>query len=238
MMNAAISPVKPPIPVIFCSMASGSSFFDRDPALPFKYIGGDPSLDLANTVDLTDAGPVDERLVTYDGLTRWAQGAGVLSAEDGARLRARAASRPEEASAALASALRLRAVLQRLFAEVAAGALSDASLDEFNAAHTAALSRLVLRRREEGAEGLAWGWRGWGEALDCLLWPVIWSAARLLASDERARIHVCAGPRCSWAYVDRSRNGLRRWCQTDVCGAQAKARRHHARKRAARIQRG
>jgi predicted RNA-binding Zn ribbon-like protein len=34
-------------------------------------------------------------------------------------------------------------------------------------------------------------------------------------------------------YVDRSRNGLRRWCQTEVCGARAKARRYYARKRGA-----
>jgi predicted RNA-binding Zn ribbon-like protein len=216
-------------------MAQPVRFFDLDPALPFKYIGGDPSIDLVNTVDWTDTGLVDERLVSYDGLTRWAEGAGVLSAAEADVLRERAARRDVEAAAALVEAHQLRLVLQRVFTGVARGSVPEDALAELNARLAAALAHLRVEppRTVDGVGALAWGWRGWGEALDGVLWPVTWAAARLLVSDDRVRVRVCDGPRCGWAYVDRSRNGLRRWCQTGVCGARAKARRHYARKRGA-----
>lgn len=209
--------------------------YDLDPGLPFKYIGGDLSLDFVNTVDWTDDGLVDERLATYRGLTRWAEGAGVILAADAVRLRRRAAAHPALAAAAFDSAVRLRGVLQPVFALSATVHLTDAPLQEFNAALSTALGHLLVAPDAGDAPGLRWSWRGWGVALDCVLWPVVWSAARLLTSDERAQVRVCAGLRCGWIFVDRSRNGLRRWCQTGVCGAQAKARRHHARRRAGQI---
>src|SRR5215210_6856368 len=75
---------------------------------PFKYVGGDPSLDLVNTVDWTDAGLVHERLPDYGALTRWAEGAGVVTPAVAQRLRRQAAERPREAAAALDAARQLR----------------------------------------------------------------------------------------------------------------------------------
>jgi len=202
-------------------------------SLPFKYVAGDAALDLVNTVDWTDAGLVDERLGSYEGLTRWAEGAGVLPAVTAAALRARAASRPDEARGALARAVALRGLLERLFAGVAAGHdVAPDALAELDAAFRDALGRLRLAAAADDPARVTWAWEGWGEALDCPLWPVVWAAARLLASDDRTRVRRCGAPRCGWMYVDRSRNGLRRWCQTDVCGAREKARRYHARKQA------
>ena len=62
--------------------------------LPFKYVGGDASIDLVNTVDWTARGLIDERLTSYDRLTRWAEGAGVVTSKEGARLRSVAAVHP------------------------------------------------------------------------------------------------------------------------------------------------
>jgi hypothetical protein len=45
---------------------------------PFRYVAGDPSLDLVNTVDWTDRGPEHDRLTDYQRLVSWAEGAGVL----------------------------------------------------------------------------------------------------------------------------------------------------------------
>jgi predicted RNA-binding Zn ribbon-like protein len=53
---------------------------------------------------------------------------------------------------------------------------------------------------------------------------VLRAAGDLLASDEAARIRECGGEDCGWMYVDRSRNGLRRWCQMEVCGTKEKSR--------------
>lgn len=70
-----------------------------------------------------------------------------------------------------------------------------------------------------------------GDALERVLWPVVWSAAQLLTSSEVSLVRECAGPACGWMYVDRSRNHMRRWCSMDGCGTRAKARRYYQRKK-------
>ena len=192
--------------------------------LPFKYVGGDASLDLVNTIDWTRQGPIEERLTDYARLTRWAEGAGILSKAGAERLRRAAAAKPREARAAHEAALRLRSVLQRLYESVAAGKRSDSAWEDFNELLGEALSRLRMSPLRRGEAAAQWEWHG-VESLESLLWPVAWSAANLLTSGEAARIRVCAAPDCGWMYVDRSRNGLRRWCQMGTCGTLEKSRR-------------
>jgi len=199
--------------------------------IPLAYVGGDPSLDLVNTIDWLSEGTENERLTSYARLTRWAEGAGVLSGRQGRRLRELAVAQSEDAADALAHARSLRMLLKRLFHGVHHGAVSDAAWREFNARLGQALSQLtVSAAADEGGQSAAavWHWRGADERLDWLLWPVVWSAARLLTSDEARRISVCDGPDCGWVFVDRSRNHLRRWCQMETCGTAAKTRRRRA----------
>lgn len=192
--------------------------------LPFKYVGGDPSLDLVNTVDWTARGPINERLADYARLTRWAEGAGVVTKADAERLRRAGAARPKEAQAAYETALRLRSVLQRLYGSLAAGKRTDPSWEELNELLGEALARLGVSPPRKGQVSAEWEWHG-VESLESLLWPVAWSAANLLTSDEAGQIRVCASLDCGWMYVDRSRNGLRRWCQMQTCGTLEKSRR-------------
>ena len=100
--------------------------------------------------------------------------------------------------------------------------------DEFNDFLTGALRRLGLAH---SGGRVVWRWRGMREELDSVLWPVVWSAAELLRSDEVSRLRTCAGADCGWMYVDRSRNGLRRWCEMETCGTREKSRRRSARRR-------
>ena len=194
--------------------------------LPFKYVGGDPSLDLVNTVDWTERGPENERLTDYARLTRWAEGAGLVSKAEGERLRRAGVAHPREALAAYDAAIQLRSVLQRLY-----GKRSD--WREFNELLGRALRQLRVSPPRKGQLAAEWEWHDI-ESLESLLWPVTWSAAILLTSEEAGRIRVCAGPDCGWMYVDRSRNGLRRWCQMETCGTLEKSRRRSRRIPAAR----
>jgi predicted RNA-binding Zn ribbon-like protein len=190
------------------------------------YVGGDPALDLVNTVDWTSRGLEEERLPTYDQVTRWAEGAGVLSAAAGRRLRRAAAERPGKAPAALAEVHRAREVLRDLFGAVARGEPAGAALPRFNRLLAEALEHLELGPDDGDATRLyAWHWRGAESDPRAVLWPVVWSAAELLRSDEAGNVRICDGDDCGWMYVDRSRNGLRRWCQMRTCGTREKTRR-------------
>jgi predicted RNA-binding Zn ribbon-like protein len=203
--------------------------------IPFQYISGDPALDLVNTVDWTSRGPEQEQLTDFDRLTRWAEGAGVLSPRTGGALRSRASAKPREAEAAHRSALKARQVLERVFSAIASGAPEDEALEEFNQLLGPALEHMRVvpaapgRRRNRP---LRLGWADMESRLDSVISPVLWSAASLIASDEAAQIRICGGPDCGWMYVDRSRNGLRRWCQMATCGTREKSRRRYDRIRA------
>jgi predicted RNA-binding Zn ribbon-like protein len=202
------------------------------PEKPLKFVGGDPSVDFVNTVDWTSRGLDHDRIPDYARLTRWAEEAGVISPVVGERLRRRASSRPREAAAAYDAAAWLRWVLQRLFTAVAAGEPPGAALEEFDELLAEALRHLRLDHAAVGRRRrIGWAWRGMGDELESPLWPVVRAAAELLASDEAARIRVCDAPECGWLYVDRSRNGLRRWCQMETCGTRAKNERRYRRAR-------
>ena len=96
-----------------------------------------------------------------------------------------------------------------------------------------ALARVLPHRRvvQRGAS-FELGWDEEGEPLDRPLWPVVVSAAELLADCDRPPVRVCcagAEGRCTWLFVDESRNRTRRWCSMKDCGNRAKARRHYER---------
>lgn len=196
------------------------------PDAPFRYVGGDPSLDFVNTATWTDRGVLRERLTDYARLVEWAEGAAVIDAAAAARLLQRARRRPADAESALDGARRARRVLQRLFVAHVEGARPAAVLADFDALLADAHVHLALAW-PDGAAGdpLRWRWRGADAEPGSILWPVARAAATLLTSDEASRIRLCGGDDCGWLFVDRSRNGLRRWCEMEECGTREKSRR-------------
>jgi predicted RNA-binding Zn ribbon-like protein len=57
---------------------------------------------------------------------------------------------------------------------------------------------------------------------------VLHSALELAFSQSRARVKVCGN--CGWLFLDRTRNGSKRWCMPDVCGSRTRSRRYYRRK--------
>jgi predicted RNA-binding Zn ribbon-like protein len=91
----------------------------------------------------------------------------------------------------------------------------------------------AARIRPVGA-GFAWDWPAARPAApEGLLWPIARSAAELLTGAQLARVKFCPGHGCGWLFVDRTRNGRRRWCEMEVCGSRAKMQRYHQRRRSA-----
>jgi predicted RNA-binding Zn ribbon-like protein len=55
--------------------------------------------------------------------------------------------------------------------------------------------------------------------------------ALALAREAPGRVRACAAPDCGALYLDTSRNGSRRWCSMERCGARAKASAYYRRHR-------
>ena len=164
----------------------------------FEYVGGDPALDLINTVDWTSRGPEHERLESYEQLTRWAEGAGVIDAAIGRRLRRLGEAHPRAAAAALAFAIQARGTLHELFGAIARGDQAEPGLAQFNRLLHEALRGLEIAP-VTGTEGsYTWHWRGEESDPRALVWRVLWSAASLLRSNETGNVRVWDGDDCGW----------------------------------------
>jgi predicted RNA-binding Zn ribbon-like protein len=195
----------------------------------FEITGGAPCLDLANTVDSRPTPKPRELLQTYEDLVDWGRQAGAIPEDAAPALLKAARHDPRAARSALRRARTIREAIFDLFAALAAGrAAPPPSLRVLNRALEETLRHLRLEPR--GGE-LAWTWDTEGNALDRVLWPAVRSAAELASQDERRRVRECAAESCSWLFLDRSKNGSRRWCDMAVCGNRAKSRRHYAKTR-------
>lgn len=204
-----------------------------DPVTPYQYIGGNTSVDFVNTVDWIVGGL--DRFCSYDRVLEWAEGAEVLPSPAVDSLRTEARADPAAADRTLADAIELRALLEQLFYDIASGANADREiatlnrrwLGEYLPAHAAVGSGGV-------SPSFSLSWPDANRALQSPLWSVVWAAARLITSPDVSRIKRCGGLKCGWYYVDRSRNGLRRWCAMETCGTEMKSLRRAARTAALR----
>ena len=171
-----------------------------------------------------------DHLRQWEHLLAWAEHAGVDRRRPaGGRSSAEQASARDET---LRRALELREALYPLFRAVTPRGrppprLAAAAEPDLSEAHGG-------RRLRPAAEGFTWGWPMMSLGPMRILWPVVRSAAELLTGPDLDRgSSLCPGAGCGWLFLDKTRNGRRRWCEMEVCGSRAKMRRYHQRRRAA-----
>jgi predicted RNA-binding Zn ribbon-like protein len=196
---------------------------------PRDLVGGHVVIDLVNTVNARDGDPEDW-LDGYPRLLEWAELTD--SFEPGAlrRLERHASRDLAGAARALRSIKELREALHGILSAIGEG--EPPPEDD-------------VRRLERSWKGAVAHGRidvSSGEArirvevktsgLTYLEHELAIRAIELLWSLPRERTRVCAGPRCGWLFVDRSKAGRRRWCDMATCGNAAKSRRHYQRSRA------
>jgi predicted RNA-binding Zn ribbon-like protein len=197
-----------------------------------ELVGGDLSLDFANTVGSHNSDAPNEHLTSYRALIAWSRHTRILSNRSAQRMLDQAEHRNDEAQRVLERASVLREAIYRIFSAVSEGGTpAPADLDILNETLSAALAHACVVPTRQG---FTWGWVRDDEALDQMLWYVARSAADLLTSRERSKVRECANTTCGWLFVDTSKNHSRRWCSMSDCGNRAKARRHYARLRAAK----
>jgi len=182
-------------------------------------VTGHLALDFANTVD-DPAGPNRyDHIGTYAGLLHWSVRVDILPA-------ARAQDLYETGSPSLRAAHALRHVLNETFGGIAAG---QPQADE----HWAGLRPFVTdsyRHSDLVPQKNSYAMRWPDDRPDAVLWPVARAAADLLTAPVLGRLKRCAG--CPWVFLDRSRNGSRRWCSMEDCGTHAKMQRYVTKRKA------
>ena len=206
------------------------------PAAVMKLLGGHPALDFVNTVggrpqtaEATGTRVRDDKLVSYADLVAFAVH-GKLLEEPAARPLLRGAlTRPAAARAMLHRAVVFREALYRtLRALMRRRPPEPPDLEVLNAEIRALRGQEALVAR---GTNLSWESRARTTALEAPLLPVLRAAAELVTSSELESLGLCGGEDCGWLFLDRSRNGRRRWCSMEDCGNLDKVRRFRQRAR-------
>jgi predicted RNA-binding Zn ribbon-like protein len=195
----------------------------------FDDSGGDLSLNFLNTVNWRDSGNSEDLFNTYADFLSWSSEAGTLTEAQREQLARQAGGSPEQAAIALRTLREARGALYRLLIVLVAGGHPGADLLEpFNRF----LSRALAHQQIEFAPPTArWVFQTAPLSLEYPLWPILLAAANLLTTQDLDRVHTCASPTCGWVFIDRSRNGSRKWCSSTVCGNRERVRHYYSRKR-------
>ena len=180
----------------------------------FRVVGGHPALDLANTVAPRGAGAVEEEFLPDPAaLLAWARRTELIGEAEREIIEQAWETNQESAGVALADVLVLRDLVEP--------ALNGERLDELLDRWAIAIKRSALFS-VGGKAALVVGRGEWmiGDRLADALVDLIRNA-------DLRRLRACPLDEggCGWLFLDRSRNGTRRWCSMDDCGTHAKSRR-------------
>jgi predicted RNA-binding Zn ribbon-like protein len=194
----------------------------------FDLIAGALSLDFCNTVEGRGTEGETDLFGSFRDLAEWSREAGSLPEETLSGLLRLVEKDPHAGDRVLRRARKFRAVLHSLFSTLAA---EEEPPSHALQALNRELKRSLPHRAMESQDGrIRWRWQV-GDRPEAVLWPVVWSAADLLASDRRPHVGCCAQGDCTWLFLDRSRNRSRRWCSDESCGNRARVKRHYHRSR-------
>jgi predicted RNA-binding Zn ribbon-like protein len=186
-------------------------------------VAGHLALDFANTVD-DPLGPLRyDHVAEYPALLGWSVRAGTLPEAAASALFLAGERQPRQVVEVMRRSVALRDALNATFAAVVDRTGAVGPWSELRPFIATAIGRAGPPDPEP-----VWDFA----ELESPLWPVAEAAYRLLIGDDRARLKRCVG--CPWLFLDRSKNGSRRWCSMDDCGTDRKKRRYVAARAARR----
>jgi predicted RNA-binding Zn ribbon-like protein len=184
-----------------------------------ELIGGRLCLDFINTVSTRKASPPQEYLQEPIDIAKWAVKVGALDARELTPLIKFMEREPMEAARFLEKACSLREDLYRIFLGVVAESPTDhRALDRLNKNLGAHFEGLRLEATA-GKFHREWAFPNGDTRM--ITAPILFDAWELLQSDHLSRVKEC--PNCGWVFLDRTRNGSRRWCSMQACGSGVKA---------------
>jgi len=190
-----------------------------------KFIGGRICLDFANTVhNFGNANPEDD-LSDYEAFIAWAYDAGIVTESEAKHRKRIARTNPEQSVAAMRTLCNLRDAIFRTFSAVTNGRRAQAiDLEAINHLQQNAILHSRIISNHSTFHRI---WINDQDNLESPLWPIGQSAAELLLHPDLKHVRLCEGNRCTWLFVDLSKNHSRRWCEMRVCGNRQKSRKHY-----------
>jgi predicted RNA-binding Zn ribbon-like protein len=160
-----------------------------------------------------------DSLRSFDDLAAWCVRAGLLAR--------RYAGGPSESKAvkvaAFAQALSLRAALETFLAS-----RTDASRHVLAGRLNEALREPLTITEVVGAAGTIVAIRAYRTRTATNVPFAI--ATEILAFLEATKLETvkrCEAEDCIWFFIDETKNGSRRWCTSELCGARHRARKHY-----------
>jgi predicted RNA-binding Zn ribbon-like protein len=186
-----------------------------------RLVGGRFCLDFINSVDPRVGTPAQEYLSTPDDLARWAGRAAELH-------ELHVPSDLHFNKSKFVEFKELREILYRIF-ELVAKKKTPASEDLIwlGDRYAQIQGKLQLVRCSSG-----FAWQPKRPDTDWLEWIIVEDAMRILTSASLDRVRICSSTTdCGWIFFDGSKNGSRRWCSMESCGAKHKMRDYYKRKK-------
>jgi predicted RNA-binding Zn ribbon-like protein len=174
-----------------------------------ELIGGQLAVDLVNTVAWRlDPGRTVDRFADLSNVERWLLAAGVSAGPAVVTRRLRD------------DLVATRAIAYGVLAPLAVGDRPDpAAIDMLHD-----LIAGVVRVASVELSPFRWRADDPGDTVRLAVW-------RLFEDEDLGRLRQCGDDGCGWLFLDRSKNGSRRWCSSADCGNRARARRHYQRAR-------
>jgi len=184
-----------------------------------------PPISLLNTRRGGKRGAEDatDSLRSFTDLASWAVDAGVVTAAD-----IMVKAEPEKVrSASFASSLKLRSALERFLAH-----RDTAARRAFVKCVNAVLEKgdgVTALRLDGDTMEIVQGYRTRTAAN--LPLAIAMSMLDFVQSVPLERVKRCEAENCIWFFVDTTKNGSRRWCTSEMCGARFRARRYYHKSR-------
>lgn len=169
-------------------------------------VAGNLALDLVNTIAWRGTDREIDHLATAGDILEWAREGGLV----GPRFEIAAAEQP----ALVTRTLALRSAISEAGSAIAGG--DPPPPDALKAIGAAAAD--ALRTADLAGAPARFAFHG----IDRIVGAVAWSALDLLRGDELSRLKQCPPAHCRWLFIDRTKNGSRRWCDMATCGNRAK----------------
>ncbi|HVI46159.1 MAG TPA: CGNR zinc finger domain-containing protein [Chitinophaga sp.] len=199
----------------------------QKPIQTLRLDGGILCLDFANTVSNRMKPENHDYLSGYKDLLVWSGHAGALSPKTINTLERLAKGYPQKAAAVFNRSIQLRELIVRV--------LGRAMIQKQAAAEDMQLLNTFVA---EAYANIEIGWQQSEErgvlhfnapALELVNWLLVKSLTDLYTSERLRQVKQC--PACGWLFLDKSRNGSRRWCNMATCGDVNKVQQWYQRKR-------